>query len=115
MSWVAVETVGDDAAAAVLAEALGAHQIATQLRRLPGTPYGPAKLEIEVRVRPDDLGRARAVLAFISEEASAAALAEAEGPSEAAAAPAPPRRLPRSVWVGAALVLLFAMLLLYFG
>jgi hypothetical protein len=76
MRYVAVETVGDDAAAAVLVEALGAHGIAAQARRVAGSPYGPAKLEIEVRVPADQAADARAVLERLAEEAEAAARRE---------------------------------------
>jgi hypothetical protein len=75
--WVAVEIVGDDAAAAVLVEALTAHQIPARLRRVPGTPYGPARLEIEVRVPADRHADAEAVLELLSEDAEAAARREA--------------------------------------
>jgi hypothetical protein len=91
MSWVAVETVGDEAAAAILVELLAAHAIPTQIKRLPGMPYGPAKLEIEVRVPEERLADARALVAQLAEEAEAAAVREADlavPPRE----PAPRRR-----------------------
>ncbi|HEX4457449.1 MAG TPA: hypothetical protein VIA18_05745 [Polyangia bacterium] len=83
MSWETVETVGDEAAAEVLLEALAAADIASEMRRVPGSPYGPVKLEIEVRVASADAPRARAVLAQLSEEAEAAARAEAHVPADA--------------------------------
>jgi hypothetical protein len=98
MTWIAVETVGDDAAAQVLAEALAAHEIPTQRRVVPGTPYGPARLQIEVRVPAERAQAARAVLAFVAQEASAAALRDAPRADEPAPAePALPeaRRTPR--------------------
>ncbi len=83
MSWETIEIVGDDAAAAVLTEALAAAEIASELRRVPGSPYGPVRLEIEVRVATADVARARAVLAQLSEEAEAAARSEAHVPPDA--------------------------------
>jgi hypothetical protein len=83
MTWETVETVGDEAAAAVLTEALAAAEIASELRRVPGSPYGPVRLEIEVRVAGADATRARAVLAQLAEEAEAAARSEAHLPADA--------------------------------
>ena len=90
MSFVAVETVGDEAAAQVLAEALAAAEIEVELRRLPGSPYGPARLEIEVRVAAADAPRARALLAQLADDAEAAVRAEAHLP--APTLPTRPRR-----------------------
>jgi hypothetical protein len=93
MSWVAVETVGDDAAAAILVELLAAHAIPTQLKRLPGTPYGPARLEIEVRVPDEQLAEARALVEQLAMEAEAAAVREAHL-AVPVHEPAPRRRRP---------------------
>ena len=95
--WETIETVGDEAAADVLNEALTAAEIVAELRRVPASPYGPVKLEIEVRVAGADAARARAVLAQLAEEAEAAARSEAHAPT-ASEPPPPPRQ--RKLWLG---------------
>jgi hypothetical protein len=98
MTYIVVETVGDEAAAAVLIEALVAHDIPAQRRRVPGSPYGPARLEIEVRVPAAQLAAARAVLAQVAEDAEAAALREARLVEPLEPPTGPQRRRPRRRW-----------------
>jgi hypothetical protein len=114
MTFVVVETVGDEAAAAVLIEALAAHGIAAQRRRVPGTPYGANKLEIEVRVPAAQLAAARGVLEQLAEEAEAAALREARlvDPIEPPSAEPQQRRQAKRPWARHERVLLVAAVVL---
>lgn len=97
MSWEAVETVSDEAAAAIVSEALAEAEIPSQLRRLSRSPYGPAKPEIEVRVASADAPRARALLALLAEEAEAAARSEAHGTAATETTTAAPEGLWQSL------------------
>jgi hypothetical protein len=97
MSWEAVETVSDEAAAAIVSEALAEAEIPSQLRRLSRSPYGPAKPEIEVRVAAADAPRARALLAQLAEESEAAARSEAHGSVASEPAPTAPTGLWQSL------------------
>jgi len=121
MKYIAVDTVGDEGAAAVASEALGAAGIAVEIRRVRGNVYEPRRMALEVRVPADEVVEARAILAALSTDATEAAEHEtsdlAHGAPLRLTTPPPALRplLSAGTLAKLAMALLLMLLVFFFG